>query len=75
MKTDYWEKHKKTQSELGRVAGYSRSMICKILSGDKKPCLSGAFRLESITGIPARLWAFGSPEQIQKAFYKWARRG
>jgi transcriptional regulator with XRE-family HTH domain len=59
------------QSELARRAGYSRSMICMLLNGTKRPSLSGAFRLESVTGIPARLWAHGTPRQLKREVKKW----
>jgi hypothetical protein len=49
-------------------------MISMLLSGTKRPSLSGAFRLESITGIPAKLWWRGTPRQLKREVKKWIDR-
>lgn len=62
------------QSELARRSGYSKAMVCMIIKGVKRPGLSGAFRLESVTGIPARMWAHGTPRQLRREVDKWMDR-
>ena len=60
------------QKTLAEKSRYSRTMICMILKGLKRPGLQGSLRLERVTGIPVRTWAVGSPRQIRKEFERWA---
>lgn len=59
------------QTDLAHSAGYSKTMICMILSGKKRPGGLGALRLESITGIPVRVWLTAKPRKIRREVERW----
>lgn len=61
------------QKALAEKTKYSRTMICLILKGMKRPGLQGALRLERVTGIPVRVWAKGTPRQLRRAYDQWAQ--
>lgn len=45
-----------TQADLSKRIGVSTGAVSRWLSGDRRPTLALAFRMESELGIPAELW-------------------
>ena len=60
------------QKTLARKTKYSRTMICLILKGLKRPGGLGAQRLARATGTTTDLWLSGTPRQLRRAYDQWA---
>lgn len=62
------------QKTLAEKTKYSRTMICLILKGIKRPGALGALRLERATGIPFKTWITGKPRTLRREFEKWCAK-
>lgn len=45
-----------TQADLSKRLGVSTGAVSRWISGDRRPTLAMAFRMENELGIPAELW-------------------
>jgi transcriptional regulator with XRE-family HTH domain len=55
------------QKDIAQKAGISKSYICQIFNGDRRPSWKTAKLLASATGTPPILWLEGTPSEIRTA--------
>ncbi len=55
-----------SQAALSEAIDVSKSVICRLISGDRTPTLTVAFRLEDAIGLPARAWCDVASRRTRK---------
>ena len=57
----------KLLEKLAERTGLPKTYLSDVIGGRKVPTAEKVFYLEDMTGIPARIWAQGSPDQRRSA--------
>jgi transcriptional regulator with XRE-family HTH domain len=65
----------KLLEKLAERTGISKAVLSDYIAGRKKPSADKIFYLEDMTGIPARIWVQGTPDQKRSAVNAAMMRG